>query len=127
MRFASVIHDGQPLAVTIDGDLRFRPVVPNPGKVLCIGLNYLAHIQETQRDESDYPVLFTKFASSLTGPYDPVPLPPEAEAVDYEGELVLVIGETARRVPRERALDAVAGYTVGNDVTMRDYQYKTHQ
>jgi 2-keto-4-pentenoate hydratase/2-oxohepta-3-ene-1,7-dioic acid hydratase in catechol pathway len=55
MRFASVIHDGQPLAVTIDGDLRFRPVVPNPGKVLCIGLNYLAHIQETQRDESDYP------------------------------------------------------------------------
>jgi acylpyruvate hydrolase len=102
-------------------------VVPNPGKVLCIGLNYLAHIQETQRDESDYPVLFTKFASSLTGPYDPVPLPPEAEAVDYEGELVVVIGETTRRVARERALDAVAGYTVGNDVTMRDYQYKTHQ
>jgi acylpyruvate hydrolase len=161
MRFASVIHDGQPLAVAIDGDratalrgvteigrqtpaallrepplddgslplghLRFRPVVPNPGKVLCIGLNYLAHIQETQRDESDYPVLFTKFASSLTGPYDPVPLPPEAEAVDYEGELVVVIGETTRRVARERALDAVAGYTVGNDVTMRDYQYKTHQ
>jgi acylpyruvate hydrolase len=102
-------------------------VVPSPGKVLCVGLNYLAHIQETQRDESDYPVLFTKFASSLTGPYDPVPLPPEAEAVDYEGELVVVIGETARRVSRERALKAVAGYTVGNDVTMRDYQYKTHQ
>jgi acylpyruvate hydrolase len=161
MRFASVIHDGQPLAVAIDGDratalrgvteigrqtpasllreppladgslpltdLRLRPVVPNPGKILCIGLNYLAHIQETQRDESDYPVLFTKFASSLTGPYDPVPLPPESEAVDYEGELVVIIGETARRVARERALDAVAGYTVGNDVTMRDYQYKTHQ
>ena len=161
MRFASVIHDGQPLAVAIDGDratplrgvteigretpasllrepplddgslplgdLRFRPVVPDPGKVLCIGLNYLAHIQETQREESDYPVLFTKFASSLTGPYDEMPLPPEAEAVDYEGELVVVIGETTRRVARERALDAVAGYTVGNDVTMRDYQYKTHQ
>jgi acylpyruvate hydrolase len=161
MRFASVIHDGQPLAVAVDGDratplhgvteigretsasllrepplqdgslpladLRFRPVVPNPGKVICIGLNYLAHIQETQRDESAYPVLFTKFASSLTGPYDPVPLPPETEAVDYEGELVVVIGETTRRVARERALDAVAGYTVGNDVTMRDYQYRTHQ
>jgi acylpyruvate hydrolase len=161
MRFASVIHDGEPLAVAIDGDratplrdiaeiglgtpasllreppladgslplgnLSFRPVVPNPGKVLCIGLNYLAHIQETQRDESDYPVLFTKFASSLTGPYDPVPVPAESAAVDYEGELVVVIGETTRRVTRERALDAVAGYTVGNDVTMRDYQYKTHQ
>jgi acylpyruvate hydrolase len=161
MRFASVIHDGQPLAVAIDGDratplrgvteighqtpasllrepplddgsvplddLRFRAVVPNPEKVICIGLNYLAHIQETQRDESDYPVLFTKFASSLTGPYDPVPLPPEADAVDYEGELVVVIGETVRRVSREQALAAVAGYTVGNDVTMRDYQYKTHQ
>ena len=83
-------------------DLHFRPVVPDPKKVLCIGLNYLAHIEETQRDESDYPVLFTKFASSLTGPYDPVPLPPEAEAVDYEGELVVVIGETTRRVARER-------------------------
>ena len=161
MRFASVIHDGQPLAVAIDGDratplrdltelgpghpasvlrepplddvslplgdLRFRPVVPHPGKVICIGLNYLAHIQETHRDESDYPVLFTKFASSLTGPYDPVAVPPEAEAVDYEGELVVVIGETARRITRERALEAVAGYAVGNDVTMRDYQYKTHQ
>jgi acylpyruvate hydrolase len=161
MRFASVVHDGEPLAVAIDGDratplrdvteigretpasllreppladgslplgdLSFRPVVPNPGKVLCIGLNYLAHIQETQRDESDYPVLFTKFASSLTGPYDPVPVPAESAAVDYEGELVVVIGETTRRVTRERALDSVAGYTVGNDVTMRDYQYKTHQ
>jgi acylpyruvate hydrolase len=161
MRFASVIHDGQPLAVAIDGDratplsgitelgrdtpaarlreppladgslplgeLTFRSVVPHPGKVFCIGLNYLAHIQETQRDESDYPVLFTKFASSLTGPYDPVPLPPESQAVDYEGELAVVIGETTRRVERERALDAVAGYTVANDVTMRDYQYKTHQ
>jgi acylpyruvate hydrolase len=161
MRFASVTHDGEPLAVAIDGDratplrdvteigretpasllreppladgslplgdVSFRPVVPNPGKVLCIGLNYLTHIQETQRDESDYPVLFTKFASSLTGPYDPVPVPAESEAVDYEGELVVVIGETARRVAREQALDAVAGYTVGNDVTMRDYQYKTHQ
>jgi acylpyruvate hydrolase len=161
MRFASVIHDGQPLAVAIDGDrarplrgvtelgrdtpasvlrepalldgslplgdLTFRAVVPHPGKVFCVGLNYLAHIQETQREESDYPVLFTKFASSLTGPYDPVPLPPESQAVDYEGELVVVIGEPTRRVARERALNAIAGYAVANDVTMRDYQYKTHQ
>ena len=161
MRFASVTHEGRPLAVRVDGDhatalrgvselgrgtpvsmlreaplegdpvpiseLRFRPLIPAPGKIFCVGLNYLAHIQETQRDESDYPVLFTKFASSLTGPYDDVPVAPESEAMDYEGELVVVIGEPARRVAREDAMDHVAGYAVANDVTMRDYQYKTHQ
>jgi acylpyruvate hydrolase len=108
-------------------DLLRRPVVPRPGKVICGGLNYAAHIEETKREQSDYPVLFTKFATTLTGPYDPIPLPPESDAIDYEGELVVVIGERARRVPRERALDHVAGYAVGNDISMRDYQYKTHQ
>jgi acylpyruvate hydrolase len=108
-------------------EVRRRPVVPQPGKVICVGLNYLAHIEETKREESNYPVLFTKFATTLTGPSDPIPLPPESEAIDYEGELVVVIGEVARRVPPERALDHVAGYAVANDVSMRDYQYKTHQ
>ena len=108
-------------------ELRRRPVVPRPGKVVCVGLNYAAHIEETQRERSDYPVLFTKFATTLTGPFDPIPLPGESEAIDYEGELTLVIGERARRVPRERALDHIAGYTLANDVSMRDYQYKTHQ
>jgi acylpyruvate hydrolase len=104
-----------------------RPVIPRPGKVICVGLNYNAHIEETHRDESDYPVLFTKFATSLTGAYDTVLCPPESDAVDYEGELAVVIGSPTRRVSPERALEAVAGYTVANDVTMRDYQYRTHQ
>jgi acylpyruvate hydrolase len=104
-----------------------RAVVPRPGKVICVGLNYAAHIEETKREHSDYPVLFTKFATTLTGPSDPIPLPPESEAIDYEGELVVVVGERGRRIPRERALDHVAGYAVANDVSMRDYQYKTHQ
>jgi acylpyruvate hydrolase len=104
-----------------------RPVIPRPGKIICVGLNYHAHIQETNRDESDYPVLFTKFASSLTGPFDPIPCPPESDAVDYEGELAVVIGEPARRIAPARALGVVAGFTVANDVTMRDYQYRTHQ
>ena len=115
---------GDPIAVS---DLRFRPLVPAPAKVICIGLNYVAHIEETQREKSDYPVLFTKFASSLTGAYDDIALPPEPDAIDYEGELTVVIGAPARRVPKDRALEVVAGYTVGNDITMRDYQYKTHQ
>ena len=162
MRFASVLHDGSPLAVLIDGDqavplrgiqelglhtplsllrdpplepdsafpatdLQRRPVIPRPGKVICVGLNYAAHIEETQRERSEYPVLFTKFATTLTGPFDPIPLPPESEAIDYEGEITIVVGERARRVPRDRALDHVAGYTIANDVSMRDYQSKTHQ
>jgi acylpyruvate hydrolase len=108
-------------------DLRRRPVVPRPGKLLCVGLNYAAHIEETKREHSDYPVLFTKFATTLTGPYDPIPLPPESDEIDYEGELVVVIGERGRRIRHDRALDHVAGYAIANDVSMRDYQYKTHQ
>ncbi|HTU84441.1 MAG TPA: fumarylacetoacetate hydrolase family protein [Solirubrobacteraceae bacterium] len=107
--------------------LERRAVVPRPAKVICVGLNYAAHIEETQREGSDYPVLFTKFAATLTGPYDDIPLPPESEAIDYEGELVVVIGERGRRIPREHGLDHVAGYAVANDVSMRDYQYKSHQ
>ena len=108
-------------------EVRRRAVIPHPGKVICVGLNYAAHIEETQRERSEYPVLFTKFATTLTGPADDIPLPPESEAIDYEGEIVIVVGERARRVPRARALDHVAGYTIANDVSMRDYQYKTHQ
>ncbi len=162
MRFASVLHNGTPLAVLIDGDqaiplrgvselgvatplsllrdppldsdgalpaseLRRRAVVPRPGKFICVGLNYAAHIEETKRERSDYPVLFTKFPTTLTGPYDDIPLPPESTAIDYEGELVVVIGERGRRVGADRALDHVAGYAIANDVSMRDYQNKTHQ
>jgi acylpyruvate hydrolase len=113
---------GVPLA-----EVRLRAVVPRPAKIICVGLNYHAHVEETKRDLPDYPVLFTKFATSLTGPTDPICCPPESEAIDYEGELAVVIGERARRVDPSAALDAIAGYTVANDVTMRDYQYKTHQ
>jgi acylpyruvate hydrolase len=162
MRFASVVHDGTPLAVTVQGsratplrgvtelgpqtpleilgeppldpdasfpveEAGFRPVVPRPGKIVCVGLNYRAHIEETKREESDYPVLFTKFATSLAGPFDAISCPPESSAIDYEGELAVIIGRRARRVAREWAADAIAGYAVANDVTMRDYQYRTHQ
>jgi acylpyruvate hydrolase len=105
----------------------FRPLIPNPGKVICVGLNYVAHVEETQRELPDYPVLFTKFAASLTGPFDDIRCPPESAALDFEGELAVIIGRRTRRVSREQALDAVAGYAVANDVTMRDFQYKTHQ
>jgi acylpyruvate hydrolase len=104
-----------------------RPVIPSPAKDFCLGLNYLAHIQETGRSDSDYPVLFPKFASSLTGPHDAIELPAESAQIDYEGELVVVIGEPGRRISEQDAGGHVLGYTVANDVSMRDYQYKTHQ
>jgi acylpyruvate hydrolase len=103
------------------------PVVPSPDKIICVGLNYLAHVGETGRDLPTYPVMFTKFASCLIGPRDDILLPAESEQVDYEAELAVVIGRAGRRIPREQAAAHVLGYTVANDVTMRDYQYKTHQ
>jgi acylpyruvate hydrolase len=108
-------------------DVRLLPVVPHPDKIFCVGLNYHAHVGETGRELPTYPVLFTKFAGSLVGATDDIALPPEALQVDYEAELVVVIGRAGRRIPHADALDHVLGYTVANDVTMRDYQYKTHQ
>jgi len=104
-----------------------RPVVPNPAKVICVGLNYKAHIEETGRTDSDYPVLFPKFASSLTAANTAIDISGDSVEVDYEGELTVVIGKPGRRISQADAMDHVLGYTVGNDVTMRDYQYKTHQ
>lgn len=110
-----------------DAAVRVRPVVPHPEKVICVGLNYREHVAESLRDEPDYPVLFTKWASTLTGPADEVPLPSESAKVDYEGELVVVIGRRTRRASKAEALDAVAGYAVANDLSMRDFQHKSHQ
>ena len=98
-----------------------------PAKILCVGLNYRDHIIETGRDTPQYPVLFPKYADSLIAADRPIPVPPESEQVDYEGELAVVIGTAGRRISRDRALQHVLGYTVANDVTMRDYQYRTHQ
>jgi acylpyruvate hydrolase len=104
-----------------------RPVVPHPDKIICVGLNYRSHIGETGREMPEYPVLFTKFASSLIGAYDDIILPPESKQVDFEGELAVVIGRPGRRIAPEEALAHTLGFAVANDVTMRDYQYKTHQ
>lgn len=125
----AVLRDAQRLPadrVPTD-EVRLLPVVPVPGKVLCVGLNYADHIAETGRDTPTYPVLFVKFASSLIGATDDIILPPETSQLDWEGELAIVIGKAGRRIPVEHALYHVAGYTVANDITMRDYQYKTHQ
>jgi acylpyruvate hydrolase len=108
-------------------EVRFLPPVIRPGKVICLGLNFKAHAEEAGRELPDYPVLFTKFTESIIGPYEGIVVPPESQMVDYEAELAVVIGKHARRVKAEDALDVITGYTVANDVSMRDYQSKSHQ
>ncbi|OUJ23696.1 fumarylacetoacetate hydrolase family protein [Corynebacterium kefirresidentii] len=103
-------------------------VVPNPGKIICVGLNYAKHIREMGREFPEHPTLFIKFADALTGPYDDVFIPEYAtQKLDYEGELAVIIGERAHRVTRDEALDYVAGYAIMNDYTVRDFQRQTSQ
>lgn len=109
------------------GSLQLLPPSTTPSRIICVGLNYRDHIEETGREVPTYPVLFVKFASSLIGPYDSVVIPPESQAVDFEGELAVIIGRVGRRIDRKEAMRHVLGYTVANDVTMRDFQYLTHQ
>ncbi len=103
------------------------PVVPTPGKIVCVGLNYANHIREMGRELPQFPTLFAKYPEALIGPGDPILLPPESDQVDWEGELAVVIGTRVRRARGEEARAAIAGYAVLNDVTMRDYQYRTTQ
>ena len=108
-------------------EIEFLPVIPNPSKIICIGLNYEDHRVETGRSPKDHPTIFTRFADTQTGHRQPVWLAPESSEADYEGELAVVIGKWARRVPKESALDCVAGYSCFNDVSIRDWQRHTSQ
>jgi acylpyruvate hydrolase len=106
----------------------YAPVIPAPGKIICVGLNYAHHIREMGRDLPDYPTLFAKFPEALIGAHDDVALPPEAaDAVDWEAELAVVVGSPLRRAGVDEAAAAIAGYAILNDVTMRDWQYRTPQ
>ncbi len=103
------------------------PVVSSPGKILCVGLNYRSHILEMGRDLPQHPTLFAKFADALIGPNDDIILAPESDAIDWEAELVIVIGDTIRRADQAAAASAIAGFTVMNDVSMRDWQFRTKE
>ena len=98
------------------------PVIPNPGKILCVGLNYEKHRQETGRAVVANPTIFTRFADSQTGHGKAIVLPPESESLDYEGELAVIIGKAGRRIPAVDALAHVAGYSCYNDGSIRDWQ-----
>jgi 2-keto-4-pentenoate hydratase/2-oxohepta-3-ene-1,7-dioic acid hydratase in catechol pathway len=107
--------------------LQVGPCVENPGKIVCVGLNYRRHAQETNAPIPETPVLFSKYANTICGSGDAVPLPPVAEQYDYEVELGVVIGKTARNVSQDEALGHVLGYCTANDVSVRDLQTRTSQ
>ncbi|MBI0379916.1 fumarylacetoacetate hydrolase family protein [Streptomyces albiflaviniger] len=108
-------------------NVSLAPAIPRPGKVLCVGLNYRKHILEMGRDLPEHPTFFAKFTEALIGPRDDIALAPESEAVDWEAELTVVVGRTVRRADEKEAAEAIAGFTVMNDVTMRDWQYRTEE
>jgi acylpyruvate hydrolase len=103
-------------------------VIPHPGKVICVGLNYRAHILEMGRPIPEYPTLFAKFTDALIGPNDPIEIPSTAaDNVDWECELVVVVGQSIRGADTAEASAAIAGYTIMNDVSMRDWQFRTRE
>lgn len=103
----------------------FAPVVPNPSKVVCVGHNYTNHIKEMGRELPSYPTLFPKFAETLIGANDDIAKPAETDTLDWEVELAVVIGKQVRRADEQQAADAIAGFTVMNDISLRDWQFRT--
>ncbi len=103
------------------------PPIGHPGKIICIGLNYAEHSAESGFKQPDYPTVFGRFTSSLIGHRAPIVRPGVSEQLDYEGEFVAIIGIGGRDITRERALDHVAGYSLFNDASLRDYQFKSPQ
>ena len=106
-------------------DAKLEAPVPSPRKFLAVGLNYADHIEETGREKPDFPMFFNKQVTCVNAPFDPVELPPSGKYTDYEGELAFVIGQRCRHVPRERAHEVIAGYTIVDDVSVRDWQQKS--
>jgi 2-keto-4-pentenoate hydratase/2-oxohepta-3-ene-1,7-dioic acid hydratase in catechol pathway len=108
-------------------EARLLAPVARPGKVMAIGLNYADHIKETGQKTPPHQIWFTKAVTSINGPFDPIELPIASEQVDYEAELVVIIGQRCKQVPKERAAEVVFGYCAGNDVSVRDWQMQTTQ
>lgn len=130
----SLLHPpGLALAARTGGEaipltaIEWLPPIGNPDKIICVGLNYADHATEVNRPRPQKPVIFTRFANSQTGHLQPIVRPRESTALDYEGELVLVIGHGGRRIARDKAFDHVAGYSIYNDASVRDWQKHSGQ
>ncbi|RDV04675.1 fumarylacetoacetate hydrolase family protein [Undibacter mobilis] len=116
----------QTSTIPID-EVTFLPVIPNPDKIFCAGLNYRSHVEETGRTASEKPVIFLRLAASQVGHGQPMICPAISDQFDYEGELAIVIGKPGRHISRDNALDHIAGYSCYNDGSLRDWQRHTSQ
>jgi len=117
-------------AATTELDLAgatFLPLIPRPEKIICVGLNYRSHIEEMGREAPTYPTFFDKYWRALIGANDPIALPAASEKMDYEAELAVIVGRAVRNASLDEAAAAIAGYSVLNDVTARDWQRRTEQ
>jgi 2-keto-4-pentenoate hydratase/2-oxohepta-3-ene-1,7-dioic acid hydratase in catechol pathway len=110
-----------------EAELKLGPCIPEPGKIICVGLNYRKHAIESNMPIPQFPILFNKFENSIASHLEDVTLPPDAEQIDYEAELAIIIGTTAKNVSEDEALDYVYGYCNANDLSARDLQFRTNQ
>lgn len=124
---AALTDQGSETGQIKDGKISFAPVVLQPQKIICVGLNYRSHVEETRDKIPESPVLFSKYANSLAGSGDIITISKETKQLDYEGELGIVIGKKGSNIRESDALDHVFGYFIGNDVSARDLQFRTSQ
>ncbi|MBR1167198.1 MULTISPECIES: fumarylacetoacetate hydrolase family protein [Bradyrhizobium] len=125
--FAGVADAKTSVAGVPISTVTWLPVIPNPDKILCVGLNYETHRKETGRAEVDHPTIFSRYANSQTGHLQPIVRPRVSTDLDFEGELAVIIGKAGRYISRADAMDHVAGYSCYNDGSIRDFQRHTHQ
>jgi acylpyruvate hydrolase len=109
------------------GTARLLPPLPRPGKIICVGLNYADHAAESGFQTPEYPTIFARFSSSLIGADAPIIRPAVSEQLDYEGEIVAIVGRRGRNIRKEDALAYIIGYSLFNDASVRDYQFKAPQ
>lgn len=124
---ARLSRDAQTFSVAEPGTFAWRPIVERPQKIICVGLNYGAHVAETKSHASEQPVLFSKFSNALAAAEQDIPIPTATRRLDYEAELVIVMGQRCHEVNAAHALASVLGYTTGNDVSARDLQHRSGQ
>jgi 2-keto-4-pentenoate hydratase/2-oxohepta-3-ene-1,7-dioic acid hydratase in catechol pathway len=127
VKYALTQSDNEKSYLLEESTLTIGPCVTHPNKIICVGLNYRKHAEETNAAIPEYPILFNKFNNTLTGHNHEVPLPKVSQKVDYEAELVIVIGKTAKYITKEAALSHVFGYCNVNDLSARDLQLRTQQ
>lgn len=126
LKAAASFARGRPADFALS-DVTLLPVVPDAGKILCVGLNYETHRAETKRPDNKHPTMFTRYADSQIAHGQPMLLPAVSDKLDFEGEMAVIIGRGGRCIPEEQALEHVAGYACYNDGTIRDWQRHTHQ